>query len=360
VFREFNLLCRKLELFGAELVAIDGAKFKAVNSPRRHYTTAQLRELVAQVDTRIEEYLEQLDRVDVEQEGAGAAPTTTELAEKLTQLLDRSARYQQLQEVLAATGQEEISLTDQDSRGQRKVGVGYNVQVAVDARHHLVVEPAVVQDQNDLQQLHPMAAAAKQQLGVEQLQAVADAGYHAAHQLEKCEAAKIDTYVPAPEGTAGRSTEGSRVYPKTDFTYEPEHDRYRCPAGQPLAFVGEGADRGQVRRYYANRAACGACPVKSQCTQSAYRRLSRLPNEAVLARQAQRLRAKPELLRQRKCIVEHVIGTLRLWGHDIFLCRGLEMVQAEFTLSALAYNLRRALNLKGVTALLEKLAPAKT
>lgn len=356
VLREFNLLCRKLELFGAELVAIDGAKFKAVNSPRRHFTAEQLRELVAQVDTRIEDYLEQLDQADTEQAGALERPAAEELAGKLAQLLDRGARYEHLQAAMAAAGHHEIALTDGDSRGQKKVQVGYNVQVAVDAKHDLIVEAAVVQDQNDLAQLHPMAAAAQQHLQVPALTAVADAGYHAAGQIEQCEQAKIETYVPAPAGTAGRSTDGVPVYPKSQFTYQLERDSYRCPAGAELPFAGEGLNRGHRRRYYYRADACAGCALKAHCTQAAYRRLSRLANEAVVERQAARVAAKPQVVAERKTIVEHVFGTLRLWGHDTFLCRGLEMVRAEFSLSALAYNLRRALNVLGATKLLAGLA----
>lgn len=357
VLREFNLICRKLELFGAELVAIDGAKFKAVNSPGRHYTAEQLRELVTQIDGRIEAYLEQLEQTDTEQEGTPGQASAGELASKLTQLLDRSARAEQLQEVLAATGAKELSLTDPDSRGQRKVGVGYNVQVAVDTKHDLIAAAEVVQAQNDLGQLHPMAVAAQTALEVESLEVVADTGYHAAEQLEKCEEAKIVTYVPAPQGTAGRSAEGANVYPKTQFTYQAQRDSYRCPAGHELPFVGEGGDRGRTRRYYYHADACAGCALRAQCTRGPYRRISRLPNEAVVERQAARLAAKPAIMHERKTTVEHVFGTLRLWHHDTFLCRGLEMVQAEFSLSALAYNLRRALNLTGVAALLQKLRP---
>lgn len=359
ILREFNLLCRKLELFGAELVAIDGAKFKAVNNPRRHYTAGQLRELVARIDQRIDDYLEQLDHADAEQAGAPERPGVAAMEEKLAQLLDRAAVYQHLQDTLAATGQNEISLTDPDSRGQKKVQVGYNVQVAVDAKHDLIAAVDVVQDQNDLAQLHPMAQAAQTELQNPALEIVADAGYHNAPQLEQCEQAQITTYVPAPAGTAGRSNTGAEVYPKSNFTYQAQTDSYLCPAGRTLPFAGEGDNRGTIRRYYYNQAACADCPLKAQCTTGAYRRLSRLPNEAVVERQAARVAAKPELVRERKTIVEHPFGTLRMWGHDTFLCRGLEMVRAEFTLSALTYNLRRALNIVGVEKILKTLSAAQ-
>jgi transposase len=358
VLREFNLICRQLELFGAELVAIDGAKFKAVNSPRRHHTAEELRELVAQVDARIEAYLEQLDQTDGEQEGCSGSEDG-ELSGKLVQLLDRSARLADLQEVLAASGQPELSQTDPDSRGQRKVGGGYNVQVAVDAKHDLIVVAEVVQDQNDLGQLAPMAEAAKRELAVEKLDAVADAGYHAAAGLAQCEQAQIATYVPAPRGTAGQSSEGRSVYPKSDFKYDPAQDCYHCPAGRSLPLVCTASNRGQLRHYYYAPDACAACTLRAQCTAARYRRISRLPNEAVVERQAVRVAARPQVVRQRKTIVEHVFGTQRLWGHDTFLCRGLEMVRAEYSLSALAYNLRRAINVLSVEKLLTGLAAGR-
>lgn len=355
VLREFNLLCRKLELFGAELVAIDGAKFKAVNHPRRRATAEQLRELVAGIDASIERYTEQLDQADAEQEGAAGA--VRGLRAKLAQLRDQAARARELEAVLAESGGSDVALTDPDCREQRKVGMGYNVQVAVDAKHDLIAAEDVVADQNDLGQLHPMSAAARTELQVERIETVADAGYHAADQLEKCDTANIVTYVPAPASTAGPCRE-DKVYPKADFSYQPDRDSYRCPAGQQLPFARLGGDRGRQRRYYEQPKVCAGCVLKARCTRSAYRRISRLPNEAVVERQAIRLAARPEIMRARKTIVEHVLGTLRVWGHDTFLCRGLAMVRAEFTLSALAYNLRRALNLKGTTALLPTFRPA--
>ena len=352
VFRAFNLLCRKLELFGAELVAIDGAKFKAVNSLTRHYTAEQLRELIAQIDSRIEEYLGYLESEDEATADLPGNPTTAELQAKLALLQERRERHRETQQQLAQSGRNELSLTDPDSRAQKKVGVGYNVQIAVDAKHDLIVAPEVVQDQNDLGQLHAMANAAKTALGVDQLPVVADRGYHEAGQLEKCENDDIETYVPAGGGTNGQAPGGRTVYPKTDFTYEPTQDIYRCPAGQELRQGYGGQMYGKSRSYYYNVAACKACPQRAACTTACYRKISRLENEAVVERQAARVAAKPELVAQRKTIVEHVFGTLRLCGHDEFLCRGLEMVRAEFSLSALSYNVRRALNILGVEKLL--------
>jgi transposase len=349
VLREFNLTCRALDLFGAELVAIDGAKFKAVNSPRRHHTAAQLAALVARIAARIAEYVAQLDQADEAAADVPGQPTAGELAAKLAQLQPRRAHPAALHAALAASGQTEVALTDPDSRGQKKVGVGYNVQLAVAAQHHLIAAATVVQAANDVAQLAPMAAAAPAALGV--TRAVADAGYHERGQLKACEAAGLTTYVPAPATSSGRGTAGRAVYPKEQFAYDPAQDCYRCPAGQTLPRAGAGRKHGKPCAYYAHPGACAACARRPQCTTAAYRKLSRLENEAVVERQAARVAAQPGLVAWRKAIVEHVFGTLREWGHDRFLCRGLALVRAEFSLSALAYNLRRALTVCGVPVL---------
>jgi transposase len=355
VLRELNLLCRKLDLFGAELVAIDGAKFKAVNSEKRHYTDKKLKDLLKRIDEKIEEYVRQMDLEDQAGEDLRASPDAASLQAKIETLKTRRGRYQFFREELAGNQATEISLTDPDSRGQRKVGIGYNVQVAVDAKHDLIVEEQVVQDANDLAQLHPMAQAAQAALAVEALKVVADAGYHAAGQLEACEAAKLTTYVSAPGTCSGKTRDGEKVYPKEAFPYDTAHDCYHCPAGQTLVRTGEGLKNEKPYRYYQNLAACGQCKLRAECTTGKYRKIARLENAAVVGRQAARVHAQPGIVRERKTIVEHVFGSLRNWGHDTFLCRGLAMVRAEFSLSALTYNLRRALNLVGVTALLAAL-----
>ena len=186
LFKQFNLLCRKLDLFGAELVVIDGSKFKAVNNPSRRYTAEQLQELVKKVEERIEAYLEQLDRQDAEVEGVSANPTRQALEQKLQHLRERQGDYGRCIAELKQTGEKEIFATDNESRSQKRVGAGYNVQLAVDAKHDLIVEPQVVQDANDLGQLSSMAQSARDSLEVKTLKVVADAGYHEAVQLERC------------------------------------------------------------------------------------------------------------------------------------------------------------------------------
>lgn len=355
LFKQFNLLCRKMELFGAELVAIDGCKFKALNNPRYHYSRKQLDELLQKIEQRIEDYLKELDTQDGELQGVAGAPTAQALEQKIAQLKEQQGNYQQLLKGLQENGQNEVSLVDQDSRAMQKVGVGYNVQVAVDAKHHLIVEPEVVQSACDRGQLSKMALAAKTELGAQKLQVTADAGYHEADQLESCEKASIETYVPDTGKTSGRSTGGKPVFPKEQFIYDRASDSYRCPAGQTLNRGVVSKCKGKERAIYYNVAACSQCSLKTQCTLGRYRAIARRLNETVVERAAQRLEKYPQILARRKEIVEHVFGTLRNWGHDHFLTKGLPKVKAEFSLSALTYNLRRVLNLFSVEQLIEEL-----
>jgi hypothetical protein len=296
-----------------------------------------------------------MEQEDEASADVAATPDAETLKAKIETLKTRRGHYQLFREEMVEDKATEISLTDPDSRGQKKVGIGYNVQVAVDAKYDLIVEEEVVQDANDLAQLHPMAIAAKSALEVESLEVVADAGYHEAGQLEACEQADLTTYVPAPGTCSGKTRDGEVVYPKEAFRYDAANDCYHCPAGQQLARTGEGFKNEKLYRYYQNLAACRQCTLRSECTTGKYRKIARLENAEFVERQAARVAARPEIVSERKTIVEHVFGTLRIWNHDTFLCRGLEMVRAEFSLSALTYNLRRALNLLGVKALLEGL-----
>jgi transposase len=360
LLKEFNLLCRKLDLFGAELVAIDGSKFKALNNTRRYYTQEQLEELVKRIDSRIEAYLGGLDHQDQEAQGVRATPNREVLEQKVALLKERKGRYGELLGELAGTQQTAVSLTDADARKMKGLHghlIGYNVQVAVDTKHDLIVTQQVVQEANDRGQLAVMAIAAKEELGTQELQVVADGGYHEAEQLEICEQAKIQAFVPEPIGSSGLGKGGKPIFPKQKFHYDAAPDAYRCPAGQVLKRVRQDTNHGKERVVYFNEEACAGCALRSQCTTGRYRLITRRLNEAVVERAAQRLAvAGPGVLATRKETVEHVFGTLRNWTHDVFLMRGLNKVRGEFSLSAMVYNLRRVLNLVSLERLLEAVA----
>jgi transposase len=354
LFKQFNLLCRKLGLFGAELVAIDGSKFKALNNSRHHYSQKQLTQLLQRIESRVEDYLARLEQGDAEAEGMGR-PASQELAQKITTLRESQGRYEELLKDLQSKGQKEVSLSDPESRKMKSPQgyvIGYNVQVAVDEKNHLIAAQEVVQESNDRSQLCSMALVAKEQLAVDKLQVLADKGYHEADQLAACEEAGLETYVPDQGKTSGRSKDGQQVFPKTAFTYQPVEEVYQCPAGQILQRSKKNLNRGKERVLYSNPAACRSCELKARCTAGAYRMIGRRTQEAAVERAARRVAAHPEKVARRKAIVEHVFGSLRLGGHDRFLLRGLDKTRAEFSLSALAYNLRRAINLVSIEELL--------
>ncbi len=225
VFRQFVLLCRNLDLFGRELLAVDGTRLKAVNSRERNFTREKLAKLIRSTDERLADYLKRLDRTDTT-EGEASSGRAKNLAEKIAVLKRRNDRHRRLLEELERTGASQISLTDPDSRAMAahpKVGVGYNAQVAVDAKHKLIVEQNVTNSGSDLGLLAPTAAAAKQVLGVEQIKAVADAGYYKGEDIQACEAAGIEAYVARPQrGSAVHNG----LFRKEEFAYDPASDTY--------------------------------------------------------------------------------------------------------------------------------------
>jgi transposase len=363
VFRAFTVVCRRLDLFGAEFVGIDGSKLRAVNAKDRSFTPGELRALLKRIDARIAAYLAALkaaDRPDPEATPAASAPTG--LREKLEQLTTRQAEYHGLLADLEATGATQVTLTDPESRRMKvKQGteVCYNAQLAVDAKHHLVVTADVTNEVTDIHQLSPMALAAKAELGVEQLDVVADAGYHNGPEVARCVDAGITPTIPRP-----RSSKNARAgrFTKEDFQYLPTEDAYRCPNNAVLPFQFATSRRGQPQRYYYHFAACAQCPVRAQCTRTTSphhgRRITRWNQEHLLEQMEARLRTDPHSMVRRKSLVEHPFGTIKRWDDgSYFLLRGLTKVRGEFSLMALAYNLRRALRVVGVPKLLSALSP---
>jgi hypothetical protein len=259
---------------------------------------------------------------------------------------------------LKESGQEQVSLTDPECRLMKQQGamrVCYNAQIAVDAKHHLIVAADVVNQLNDEQQLAPMALAAKEVLEVEVLEVAADAGYHVGTQVVECEANGITPYAPKPRTSSKNANQG--LFTKEAFRYSAKRDAYQCPAGQSLT----PCSRSAAKRYYANWSACKVCPLRAQCTTSKQgRRIMRTPEEERLEAMAGRLKQRPGLMVQRGSTVEHPFGTMKWWwdgGH--FLVKGLRKVRGEFSLMTLAYNLRRVVNLLGVECLLEALRTGK-
>jgi len=358
IFKAFCLLCRELGLFGADLVAIDGSKFKAVNNVKRNFTQTKVKEYLAEIEQRLASYLQELDQTD-QSEGAvlPVKATAVELQAKIERAKARQVKYQDYLKQMAESEQSQLSLTDPDSRAMPKspkAAVAYNVQTVVDSKHHLIVAQDVTNEVTDRDQLSPMAIAAKEMLQVEQLAAVADAGYAHGKELKICQAAGIEVYVPRPDTSANTQL---GLFGKVQFVYDPVTDTYTCPAAESLTFRFETIEKQRQIRYY-QTSACGKCPLKEKCTRNKKgRRITRWVDEHIIEQTQARVQAHPEIMKKRGQLVEHPFGTIKFWWDQAhFLMKGLEKVKAEFSLSTLAYNIRRVLNILGVKRLMAALS----
>ena len=347
VCREFTFLCKKLDLFGCELIAIDGSKFSASNSNHRNFTKNKLDKLIRKVDSQIDSYLKDMDHGD-EAERDVKQLSDEDLKEKIEQLRNRKEKYQELHSQLENSEKTQISLTDPDSRMMKTQSgrdVSYNVQIVTDSKHKLIVTHEVTNDCNDQQQLHSMASAAKEVLDVDSLDAVADAGYWERQNVKKCQDDHICTYVPGPIKSHNKSL---GLYTSDDFKYEPESDTYQCPAGETLTYRGlrKRKKSGLIEKRYTTHA-CYSCTQKQKCTRSKTTRyIHRWVDEEVMELLKKRVQENKEKLDLRKSLVEHPFGTLKHWmEHRYFLTRGLEKVSTEMSLSVLCYNLKRVLNI---------------
>jgi hypothetical protein len=345
------LLCRELKLFTESVVAIDGSKFKAVNNRERNYTPGKIERREREIEESIQRYMDALETADRTQP-AEIQMKTERLKGKIHKLRERMQELQGIKEVLQTQPDHQLSQTDPDARAMtthRTKGnamVGYNVQTAVDAKNHLIVAHEVTNSGSDRAQLSQMALAAKEAMGKVRLKALADRGYFSGIELKACEDAGIAALVPKPM-TSNAKAEGR--FDKTDFIYIKRADEYQCPAGQRAIYRFSREESGLlIRRYWSS--ACPQCALKSQCTTSSYRRISRWEHEDVTERVQRRLDRMPEAMTVRKSTIEHVFGTLKHWmGWTHFLTRGIKNVATEMSLSVLAYNLKRVINILGIT-----------
>src|SRR5262245_13682731 len=335
-------------------VVIDGSKFKAVNNRDKNFTRAKMERRMAQMEESVARYLQQLDTADRQEPSEALKTKASHLKEKIEKLKDEMRRLAGLQAVMLATPDHQISLTDPDARSMATSGrgsgvVGYNVQVAVETKHHLIVAHEVTNVGTDRSQLSPMAKAAKATLRVEKLDAVADRGYFSGEEILACENAGITVTLPKPM-TSNSKAEGR--FGKQDFRYVTTQDVYICPAGQKLAYYFTTKDKGLVlSRYRTN--ACHSCAIKHKCTTSKERLISRWEHEHVLEAVQRRLDERPEKMRQRRETVEHPFGTMKArMGATHFLTKTLPKVAAEMALSVLAYNLTRVMNIVGIKPLI--------
>src|SRR5918995_1747208 len=316
-----------------------------------------IRQVCAQIDESVARYLQQLDTADRHEPTEALAARTTRLKEKIARLEQEMQRLAELEAQMLASPDQQISLTDPDARSMATSGrgsgvVGYNVQVAVETKHHLIVAHEVTNDGCDRAQLSAMGKEAKAVLEVEDLEAVADRGYWDSQEILACDRAGITVTLPKPMTSSAKS---DGRFGKQDFVYLPEEDVYRCPAGEKLKYYYSNVERGlRLRRYWTM--ACHGCPLKSRCTTAPQRRITRWEHEDVLEAVQRRLDLNPGAMRQRREVVEHPFGTIKLrMGATHFLMKTLPKVTCEMALHVLAYNLTRVLNILGIQPLMAAL-----
>jgi transposase len=350
----FVELCRELGLLATPSVAIDGSKFKAVNNRDRNFTKGKFERRRAQLEESVARYLSQLDTADRQEPTEALAAKTKHLKEKLARLVGEMKRLEAYERKMFASPDQQISLTDPDSRSMATSGrgsgvVGYNVQVAVETDNHLIVTHDVTTSGSDRAQLARVGKAAKAVMRTDTLEAVADRGYFNSPEILACHEAGITVTLPKPM-TSGAKAEGR--FGKQDFIYLPDEDVYRCPAGERLTYRYANEEDGkELRRYWTT--ACSNCPLKPQCTTGSERRITRWEHEHVLEAVQQRLDANPNAMRQRRETVEHPFGTIKArMGATHFLMKTLPKVAAEMALHVLAYNLTRVMNIVGIKPLM--------
>ena len=307
-----------------------------------------------QVEASIERYMAALETAD-RQEGELAQAKSVRLQEKIAALREQMAAFKALEPVVHAAPDQQVSLTDPDARSMATSGrgsgvVGYNVQAAVDAKHHLIVAHEVTNTGHDRDQLSGMASQAKAAMGLQALDVLADRGYFDGEEVLACEGIGVTPYVPKPL-TSGSKAKGR--FGKQDFVYLADDDVYRCPAGETLTRRFTSVENG-MNLYVYWTAKCAGCPLKSQCTSGKERRIKRWEHEAVIDAMQERLDRRPDAMRIRRATVEHAFGTLKAWmGVTHFKTRTLDKVRTEMSLHVLAYNLKRVVAMLGPQSLIE-------
>jgi len=360
VLVQFRVWCNGAELFGKELVAIDGSKFKAVNSTARNVTQGRLAKLIEREKQSVTQYLAELAAAD-EQEAAEPERevTAAELKQKIATIGEYLKQHEELLQEMKTGGEKQRSLTDPEARlmkTSKGMDVCYNVQLAVDSKHKLIASVAVTNEVTDQELLAEMAQQTKAELEVEELTVVADGGYFGCEVIKACEDEKITAYVPVPElGDAKRRG----LFTRAEFAYDADRDVYVCPQGAELTVMSRTSKQARHRkefRVYATKQ-CQGCPLRAQCTTSKYgRRIKRWVHHEVLERLQARMRGHPEMLVLRKALSEHPFGTIKVaMNHERLLLKGLKHVATEIKLTVLSYNFKRVMSIMGVATMIEKL-----
>lgn len=365
LFKVFVLFLKDADLIGGEIIAIDGTKSRAHNSKKANFNQKKIEKHLAYIEEKSQEYLDQLAQNDVQEN----SEKITNIQAKIERLKTNRLKYEILEEKLKLSGEPQISTTDEDSRALlvqgQVVEVSYNIQAAVDEKHKLVVATHTI-NRNDRNALAAIAVEAKENLGVETFTALVDKGYHNGREITQCKTENINTIVAYPTLVQTNENGTTKEYLVANFTYDKESDTYQCPQNQTLKTKGswhkKSRDGGGYHFKKYRSSACKECLVKTLCTsRKGGREIDRSEFAEAVEENNQRYRENGQLYRKRQEINEHIFGTIkRQWGYNHTNLTGLEKVNGEHSLIMLVYNIKRAINILGVTDLIAKLKTWKS
>jgi hypothetical protein len=352
VLVRFRLWCEEAGLYGKEEVAIDGSKFKAVNSTERNLTLKKLEKRIRRERESVARYLADLEQADRADSG-DSAMTADELKQKIEGLAEHLKKQEEMLSEMKENGETQRSLTDPESRLMKTAKgsyVGYNIQTAVDGKHKLIADVMVTNECADQGLLPEMAKRAKDALAVQQLRVLADGGFFSFEAIKACEDEDITAYVPIRDNN---DAERNGMIPRDRFKYDATQDVYICPAGAEMRKTGISIKKNRVATQYFvySTKQCKDCHLRLQCTSSKHgRKIKRWVHHAVLDRLRARLDEHPEILQRRKTLVEHPFGTIKVgMGHERLLLKGIKKVGTEIKLTVLSYNLKRVMSILGTS-----------
>jgi transposase len=373
VFKDFVTLCVKLDLYGKELAAIDGSKFKAVNSKYRNFTKEKLKDRLARIDEKIDGYLTELEDTDREEDAVKKEKSSQEMLKIIKALKERKERYQGYYNELEKTRETQKSLTDSDSRlmmANGKLDVCYNILTAVDAKNKLISAFEVTNHANDKSQMTPMAEQVKEALGVDTIAMTGDRGFDSATDIATAIQIGVEPHVagtdydiciPAKDGVFVPSEITSHKAGKS--TYIAGRNIAVCPMGKVL-YPGYYKKK-QGDAVFHNSKACNQCICRCTTSPKAYRYhigmaekdFSKEYDDKELVVRQVHIKPNREIYEQRKCLSEHPFGTIkRAMDAGYCLLKGKRKVTGEFSLIFLAYNLKRVINILGCKKLIEGIA----
>ena len=355
VCAQFIELCRQMNLFADSMVAVDGSKFKAVNSSDQNFTQAKIKRRIQEAEASIAQYLKDLEAADL-RSPTGSTPHQVRLVERIELFKAQMAQLQAIEEKVQVAPDKQISMSDPDARSMQHRGggiVGYNVQAAVDTKNHLIVAHELTNAGHDRSSLAKIANQAKEALQVTQLTVVADKGYYSGQEIKDCMDLGVTPIMPKCKTSSNRS---NGLFDKNAFIYDPSKNEYECPAGQALIERFRTVEHGKnLIAYWSS--SCKTCALKPQCTTGVNRRVKRWEHEAVLDQMQTNLEAMPDAMKIRRCTIEHTFGTLKSWmGATHFLTKTKEHVSTEISLHILAYNLKRVMKIMGSSNLMKAMA----